>query len=204
MKRPFRIAILSFAALGVLVLAAPQARAALIVVAPTSSTNGSITITNDITFTISTAGNAQVFALDEWVTSDGAQNGSAVSPDLSVSVNGGAPGGHPNTFFDNLAMTVGAITPNDGYFYLSNAFAVSAGNTVTLKAATYTLAATPGFNPQANQTFTGNMFITDDVGNQLSNVVAAGAVPEPSTWTMLLLGGMIAGLWRVGRATSKA
>ena len=70
MKRSVTIASLTLA-LTVLALAAPSAQSALIVVAPTSSTNGSLTITNDIIFTITTAGNASLFALDEWVTSDG-------------------------------------------------------------------------------------------------------------------------------------
>jgi hypothetical protein len=189
MKRSFHTIILTLAAFSLLALAASQAQAALVVVAPTSSTNGSLTITNDITFTISTAGNAALFALDEWVTSDGTQNGSPFAA-LAISLNGAAPFTRDGELFDNLNSTAGAVTPNDGYLFFGPTFGVAIGDTVTLKAGTYTLGATPGFNPQANQTFTGNMFIADNSGTQLSNIVAASAVPEPTTIGLLAVGGI--------------
>ncbi len=202
MKTSIHIAILSLAASGVLALAS-RAQAAVIVLAPTASTPGSFQITNDITFTIGTAGNALVFVLDEWVTSDGApQNLSPFSPGLSVSINGGAPASQgTGNFSDNFTNTVGALTPNDGLIFLNTSFAVSIGNTVTLKPATYSLGALSGFNPQGNQTFTGNMFMTNSGGVRLSNIVSAGPAPEPSTCALLLLGGLGAAARR-RRATS--
>ena len=190
MKYP--IAFVSVAACALLGLA-PQARADIVVVAPTASTNGSFTITNPITFTITTAGNAQFFALDEWVTSDGSLNFSSFFPDLFISINGGAPmQAGAGSFADNASQIIGQITADDGFF-TADPFAVAVGVTVTLLPNAYNLGPSSGFNLQANQTFSGNMFITDSGGALLSNVVSAAAVPEPATWISLLGGVAILG-----------
>ena len=60
---------------------------------------------------------------------------------------------------------------------------------MTLLAGTYTLGAVSGFNPQATQTFTGNMFLSNGNSARISNIVAAGPVPELSTWALPGLGG---------------
>jgi hypothetical protein len=85
------------------------------------------------------------------------------------------------------------LTQNDGYLYMTTPISLSLGDVFTLKAATYTLAANslpPGFNPQAQQSFTGNMFLINVSGVRLSGDSSAGPVPEPGS-TML---GALAGL----------
>jgi len=174
-----------------LVSLANQATAGIIVVAPTNSTSGSLQITADITFNITTAGSGQLIIFDEWVTSDGSQAFANLAPHLSISINGASPISRFGVIVDNLGFTQGQVTANDGYIFLNSSFSVSTGNTVTLKAATYNIAAISGFNQQASQTFIGNMFVADGNGNRLSNPVA---VPEPSGLALVLTVG-VAGLF---------
>ncbi len=185
MKNMLASLVLPFLAL---VSLADRATAGIIVVAPTNSTSGSLQITADITFNITTAGSGQLIIFDEWVTSDGSQAFANLSPHLSISINGALPISRFGTFVDNLVFNQGQITSNDGYIFLNSSFSVSAGDTVTLKAATYNIAAISGFNQQASQTFIGNMFITDGNGTRLSNPVA---VPEPSGLALVLTAGVV-------------
>jgi len=91
---------------------------------------------------------------------------------------------------DNLTMTQGQMTPNDGLLAIANGLdtiPVITGNTLTLRAGSYSLSAVSNFNPQTNQTFTGNMFVVDSsvAGQRISNIVA---VPEPATNALILAG----------------
>ena len=167
--------------------------AAIVVTLPTATVAGSIVITNDINFTITTAGLVQIVVFDEWVTSDGSNSaisGSAIAPGIAYSVNGGSPAaGIPILFLDNGNGTALDLTANDGFLaFLSSSVAVN--DTFTLKAASYSIAAgslPPGFNPQGSQTFAGNAFLTDAPGNRLS---ANAAVPEPGTTLLGALAGL--------------
>jgi len=105
-------------------LSATSADAAVIVTLPTPSLAGSIVITQDINFTITTAGGVRYVAFDEWVTSDGTFDifsSASISPSLlSYSLNGGATATVGfSAFVDNLGPgSAGDITPNDGLFEL--------------------------------------------------------------------------------------
>jgi hypothetical protein len=165
-------------------------QAGITVIGPTSSTAGSFQITEDITFTITTAGKIRSFVLDEWVTSDGSWTFALLSSILDptgtpllISINHATPFANSYSHFIDNHYSGTGITPNDGYFYLDPTVSVSIGDTVTLKAGTYGLLPISGFNPQATQVFTGNMFITDTNGNRASNIVA---VPEPQAVTLLM------------------
>lgn len=185
-----KIAGLTFAVASLILPAA--AHAAIVVVAPTSSTSGSFTITQDITFTLNTgiaAGGSLLFVLDEWVISDGGRTDDNFAPQLSISLNGGASQTYGSgNFSDNLNSTSGNVTPNDGFFYASGSHpALSSGDTVALLAGSYSLPAISNFNLQATQTFTGNLFMANNAtGVRVSDIVAA---PEPGT-AALLLGGL--------------
>lgn len=176
-------------------MSATSADAAVIVTLPTVSTAGSIVFTQDIHFT-STGGSVGAVVFDEWVTSDGSTNfHSSFSPSLlSYSLNGGATATVVLNFFkDNNNALTGEITPNDGSLNFVSSVATSPGNVFTLKAATYTLAASSlpaGFNPQAGQTFTGNAFLVENSksGARRSANTSVGAVPEPSRALLVLCG----------------
>lgn len=169
--------------------------AAIIVNGPTSSTGGSFQITTDITFTITKAGKVRSFVLDEWVTSDGTHTFApflsivdAASPPLMISVNHGVPFANSYSHLIDNNYSWMDITHNDGYFYLDPDISVSIGDTVTIMAGTFALLPTSGFNPQATQVFTGNMFMTDTGNYRASNIVS---VPEP--WTAnFLMGAVVA------------
>ena len=163
------------------------AHAAIIVTAPTAGSPGSFQITSDITFNMNVAGNARVFVLDEWVVSDGSQTFSPYTPIVAFYVNDVGPSALSGKFVDNLTTTDQDITANDGYFLFDGSISVSSGDTITLKTGLYSLAATTGFNPQATQTFTGNMFVGDINGVRLSPNVA---VPEPTALGLCGLGAL--------------
>lgn len=179
------------------------AHATIIVVAPTATAPGSLTITTDITFQITGSGNASMFVFDEWVTSDGAQNGSSNLDYSSYATypihHNNSPLSTPLNLFqtDNTTFSSGHVTPNDGILALIGSFAVVSGDTVTLKAGDLIIPAMSGFNPQATQTFVGNMFLADTNYLQLSDPVV---VPEPSVTALVLgLGALAFGIRRRAR-----
>lgn len=161
-------------------LLAPAAQAAIKVVVPTTTTAGSLQITQDITFPITKTGGAKVLVLDEWVNSDGANIGLSISANLTYSINGGA---NQNVLligiYDNQAFPFGGFTANDGYLTLLTAIPVAIGDTLTIRSATFVLPPqgnSSTFNPQANQTFTGNIFVTDNNTEKISSNVPAHTV----------------------------
>jgi len=185
MRKMLAVAILLFGVLGTV-------RASIIVVAPTVSTAGSFTITQDIKFTITTGQGAGAisFVLDEWVTSDGSQNTSNYSPALAIQINSGPVQTYGTSFFrDNFVITSGSLTPNDGNFVVPSLPALAINDTLTVKAATYTISPVSNFNPQCTQTFSGNMFLSGNAGGNpmISTVVA---VPEPTSIAFLAAGGL--------------
>ena len=156
----------------------PPSPTGIAVVRPTTTTAGSMTILKDITFNITVTGTTQLVVLDEWVTSDGTPTFYPVSGTYTYSINGAANQTLPmNSLLDNSTGGFGAVSANDGYFYPSSAIPVAAGNTFTIRSGTYVLPAAgnaASFNPQANQTFTGNVFLVNSAGTRISDIVQLG------------------------------
>lgn len=183
--------------LALLTLTAAPAFAAISVTLPTATVPGSMVITQDIDFTITAAGSVAILCFDEWVTSDGSNSGivsTSLSP-LIYSLNSGSLSSAPVSFIiDNFDSSAGALTANDGYLFLKPGIAVGVGNLFSVKAATYALPAgsmQPGYNPQTQQTFTGEAFLTASNGVRLSaNTPVGAAVPEPGSMGLLALGGL--------------
>lgn len=162
---------------------------AVILVAPSASTTGSIQITEDITFSVITAGTFTRIIFDDLVsTTDGSATSAAFVPttSFSLSINGTPLNVTTSAMSDNAASATGNLTTRDGYIALTPFSALQVGDIVTIHQGTYTLAATPNFNPQVTQTFTGNMFLTA-TATRISNIVSVAPVPEPSA--AVLLGG---------------
>ena len=184
--------------------AAWSARADIICVAPTGTTTGMLTITAPISFTITTVGNnfAAGFDLSNWVTSDGSATNPYLMPNLAYSLNGVA-GSQNSSFTDNAANgSINNIGPNDGYTFFGGGYvAVKPNDTLTLLAGTYTIQTFAGFNPQCTQTFTGDVFVINGNGVRVSNIVPA---PEPSTWALLGLGAVGAGVVTLRRRRARA
>lgn len=76
------------------------------------------------------------------------------------------------------------MTPNDGFLRF-NVILVAPGDVVRILAGTYTFGTASGFNPSIPASFTGQVFLADINGIQLSNVVA---VPEPGSLALLAFG----------------
>ena len=69
-----------------------------------------------------------MIALSGWVTSDGSQDTSALTPNPALTLNATAMP-KASRLVDNLNSTSGSLEPNDGYFLFNATFAVAAGNT---------------------------------------------------------------------------
>ena len=195
MKRPSLS--LLFTATAFLSGVAATSNAAIIVVAPTTSTAGSINITHDITVIVTVAGSATFLALDEWVIADSATTNAVLgSPTAAQSFQyslNGSPnktGSSQNEIYDNISF--GSVTANDGLliFDVAGTNALTVGQTFTLRAGNFGVQTKAGFNPQATQTFTGNVYLTNNNGDRMSANTPAGAVPEPGTALLGALTGL--------------
>lgn len=184
--------LLPLASLALGLSAASQSQAAIIVVAPTATTSGSLTITQDITMVVTSPGEARFVALDEWVTADAAFTAGNLGSSVSYSINAAPP--ITNLGFqmvDNAGSLSAPLTPNDGVIFLSLGVptTVAAGDTVTLKSATYSIAPQAGFNPMTSQVFTGDVYL-GDYFNRMSANTPVGPVPEPGTAALGALAGL--------------
>jgi hypothetical protein len=174
-----------FALLALIALSLGEVDAAIVVSAPTRTASGSVLIQQDVTFGITEGGVMQTIVLNDWVTSDPLKTSSIATPSISLSINGGSAQFFPGVFFDNSAGTFNDFTPGDGYFFLTSGPSVLSGDTITVHAATYTLQAAQNFNPLATQSFNGQMFLGDNNGRRLSEIVA---IPEPACFGFLSVG----------------
>ena len=166
-------------------LAATPVQAALIVKLPTATTAGSIENTEDITFTMTGSyASADVhLVLDEWVPSDGTQNNISIPASFPISINGGSDIGRASSLLrDNATGILADLTANDGFLGLGELTLVS-GDTLTVRAGTIICPAQviTGFNPQANQTFTGSVFLMANLGTRISNIVTLPPAPPFAT-----------------------
>ena len=165
---------------------------------PTITQTGSIEISHDISFTLTSPsggdGNALTMVMDQFVTPDANPTlyYGSVSNAFNFRVNSDPVASAPFDFLDNVNFSQNAWTPDDGYFFIFFPTLVT-GEVFTVTAQTITLAAgslPAGFNPEAEQTFAGNMFLTDGSGNRISGNVSVGLIPEPSSTALLGLGGL--------------
>lgn len=187
---------LAFSLLAALACAAlPSARAAILITAPTTTTTGSLQITAPFTLTISTAGDLRLIALQNLVaTGDGTDNASIMTPALAYSINGVAQANTATALNDNIGFTYGSINPRDGYLNLALNPLLAVNDKVTIQAGTYVLSATNNYNPLTTGTFTGGLFVADDYGTRISDIVPAGVVPEPGTWALVGVGAGLLGV----------
>ena len=153
-----------------------------------------LTISAPITLTINFNSPVMELAFVSWVFNDG--NNDAVLPSPSTQnvsyLLDGVPGAlRLHGLVDNVVVNSGSssIRVNDGVLQLDNALNVRVGQTLTLLPQTFTFDANPDFNPHVPAVFNGDVFLTG-WGGRISDVVSAGAVPEPATWTLLVAGGL--------------
>lgn len=147
------------------------------------STNATLTINQDVTFTSTADFTGMLwFVFDEALPVNATEYGFIAISGLEYSINGGTP--VPLTIWlDHLGSEAGDITENDGGLYNSDVLSESLfiGDTVTLHAGTGTQAQGPngGFEPWESGDY--DVFIAGD-GFRISN---NGVVPEPATAGLL-------------------
>jgi hypothetical protein len=146
-----------------------------------NSGTGVVTISDEITFDITSDGNAQVLVFDEWGDpQDGTQDTLfPIGATLTFQVNGVDIDLQLTTVVDNLTGSFNQITPNDAFFSWSTALPVQSGDVVTIKPGSWALPAATDWNPATSGFFQGNVFLTSSIGIQLSSSV--NVVPEPNS-----------------------
>lgn len=145
-----------------------------------------LNITAPITFTITTNGTVQRLIFDEWVTDDGTATTLTVATPtaLSYQINGGATQFTTVVgLLDNQHTPSGALSANDGYLSFFP-ISVTAGQTLTILAATIPFSADAAFN-QPPSSLAGDARLTNGSGTAISAPVSA---PEPSSAFLGVLG----------------
>jgi hypothetical protein len=157
-----------------------SAPAAVLVVAPTLTATGVLTITEPINLQATVAGSFYYLVFSDWVqTSDGNTTATVVSPDIAFSVAGVAAS--DSAFLYNNNRGGPGFTLRDGYLAFSLGVpAAAVGDIISFPAGSYSLRAdrSNSFNQQTTQTFTGNVYLVNSSNQKVSNTVA---VPEPAT-----------------------
>lgn len=136
---------------------------ASIIVSGTPNQNGgtgTIQITTDVSFNITSTDGAVSLIIDEWVNSDGGP-AAATMDDLSYQINGGPIKLTTGTAFqDEASITQGNITPNDGLIAFDS-IAVSAGDILTIKSGSFDFPGHVAMNAGLLGTFTGDLFLVN-------------------------------------------
>jgi hypothetical protein len=145
------------------------------------SQGSSLTFTQDIEFEITGFGGISFVVFDDWVNNVDANSTSLPTPDnLVYSINGGPDQTTGiGEILDNFRNNSGDLSPQDGWLSLTTQINPFVGQTVTLKAGTYSFSGSTAFNPEAVGNFNGDIYLVGSGGSRLS---APGVpIPEPRT-----------------------
>lgn len=185
------------AALSLLVAAGmtlSSASAAVVIVAPTETTTGSLEITEDILFVLTSGGFPSSLVFDEYTSSNGEviTTYTDLNVPLKFTLNGVlVTSVFASGFGDNVTSPNHDFTSKDGFIKTLGFPEVFAGDLLILKASSYILSKTnPAqgvFNPQATQTFTGTTFMTNSAASRISS--NGQAVPECGSAILLVSAG---------------
>lgn len=148
-----------------------------------------MTITAPLVFTIPSGASVGWLIFDEMMT--GASAPTVVdtpSQSLSYQLDGSSLATIDITSFrTRYGATVAGLTPNDGVLRFSDINVTGTNRTLTIPAGqTFTFASNANM-VQPPASFSGNLFLLDSSGMQISNIVA---VPEPSTSLLGTLGAL--------------
>ena len=187
-----RFVLLTAVFVGSAVFVAPS-EASLVMINGNVSTGAQLVFNSDISFNIQRTGLIASLVFDEWTTDDGTQDSVAMSPVFAFSINGGSTMTVSALLSDNSSSTLNDISRNDGFVFIGSGIAVTAGDTFTVTAGTYSFTAEPAFYPLLNDfSFDGSVFLGD--GNAVRNSNIVTAVPEPTS--LALFGIAMIGLAR--------
>lgn len=150
------------------------------------SQGSSLTFTQDIDFEITAFGGISFVVFDDWVDNTDPHSTALSTPDnLVYSIDGGTDQTTGIAeLLDNFRNTSGDLSPNDGWLSLTTQINPFIGQTVTIKAGTYSFSGSTAFNSEAVGTFTGDIYLVGLGANRLS---APGVpIPEPQAYPLLL------------------
>ncbi len=162
-------------------------------------------IVSDIVLPVTAAGTATEIIFDEWVpSSDGTYTSlnTSGSPVIHYSLNGGPDltmnlGSMADNYFP--ASSFNDLTEKDGQLPFDS-ISVNPGDTLRLKAGSWTFSGDADFNPATLGTFIGHVFLTDHNANRLSSSVV---VPEPQDYALLAGAGLLGfGIWHRKKAAN--
>ncbi len=185
-----------------------EAEAAIVIHGPTRTTTGTLEITQDLVYTITTnltgGGGPWALVMDGLMPAGSIDSGSTysdLSSPLVFLLNGNPLGGIWYTsLLDNVTGGSNSTSKGDAFFYILDTPNLVAGDKLTLKAGSFILGTTSSiqgtFNPLSSQTFTGDTFIVNVGAVRISNLVPA---PEPGS---ALLGSASCGLLLLRRRRS--
>ncbi|MEN7972666.1 MAG: hypothetical protein ABFR47_02405 [Verrucomicrobiota bacterium] len=140
-----------------------------------TASGDTFTIVDDVTFTINASeAFATIINIDNILAPTDLVGSHISISGLTISINGGSAISLEK--ISNGYTGGDLVSPNDVFMY-TTAKGVSAGDTVTLHAGTATVAT--GF-PTLPAVGNYNLFITDNLGNQISDI-GVNAIPEPAS-----------------------
>ena len=198
MKTPFsclrRPALAGTATLLLATLGASHARAqAMLTFTGGNNTALTLTLNAPVTYTITASAGNNLSPFFDFQGVGNVFSNLGVSGTITFTINGGVAQTFTNL---NSGVTLGSIAATDAYIFGSEP-GVVVGNTVVLQAGTLTTANNFAGAPPASGSY--QTFITDGQGNKLDAVNGVSAVPEPDTWTWLLVGVGALAAWHVRR-----
>jgi len=157
-----------------------------------------LSITANVDFDITTSGVFTTLVFEDWADpNDGGLDGFVLTPgSFQYQIDRGAIHTQVTSakVFDNLATTsVGSIGSNDVFIVFDTGISVTAGQTLTLLAQSWTTGThdpiLTGWNTAAVGTFEGTGFVSTSFGSMLSDPVV---VPEADTYGLIFAFGGLA------------
>lgn len=151
-----------------------------------------ITITDELIFTIETTGEFRSLIFNQWLDSAGSSTASSIGApmEFNYTINGSLGSHNWANLRPNLVGVVNDVSPRDGRLLtFGPGISVNATDTLVIKPGSWTFPGAPDFDPQlVNLNFDGDVFLVNSSEQRISNVTQA---PEPSAAMLFTLGSIV-------------